>query len=414
MYNRMKRWLVLLLACASASAGVGQIAELTVEAGGFDRFETPVSICLDELTFLPDTGLVLYEWNGGDKTPVAFQVEESPQGRILSWILSGNTLAGTMRKYTIEQGRKPDFQIAIDCAKGEEALLLSSGEDKIVSYRYAAKQPPAGTDPKYCRSGFIHPLWSPSGVALTDIQPADHPHHYGMMNPWTKTTFEGKTVDFWNLQKGEGTVRFKAISSMEKGPVCGGFRVVQEHVVFESGCEKVALNEQLQVKAWNVKDPSNRKAWLWDYITTENCASDSALLLNEYRYGGLLFRGTPEWTDSTSEILTSEGKTRADADGSLARWMLCSGKTPSGECTLLMMSYPANYNHPEPVRVWPKESTYIFMNFSPTKNKDWLMLPGKDYTRRYRMVVCDGKMTARQAEQYWRDYAYPPRIQIKK
>lgn len=391
-----------------------KIVELTVSSGRFDRYETPLSIYLEDAVSVSGRNLILYEWLGKEKVAVPFQVEESPDGPKLSWILSGNTAAGKDRKFVLESGNAPSPELMIVPVKEKDELVVYSGGDKVLAYHYETQLPPEGTAYEYRRSGFIHPLWSPSGIVLTDIQPADHPHHYGIMNPWTKTTFEGKEVDFWNLGKGQGTVRFKTFSSFVRGAVFGGFQLVQEHLVFHPGYEKVALNEDLSVKVWNVKDRKKEKAWLWDYISVQNCASDSALLLNEYRYGGLLFRARPEWTNETSVILTSEGNTRKNADGSLARWMLCSGKTPQGMCTVLIMSSPSNFNHPEPIRVWPEKSKYIFMNFSPTKDRDWLLLPGTDYTRRYRIVVSEEGMTAQEAERYWRDYATPPHISIRK
>ena len=41
----------------------------------------------------------------------------------------------------------------------------------------------------------------------------------------------------------------------------------------------------------------------------------------------------------------------------------------------VMMSYPANYNHPEPLRIWPEDSNggEMFAMFAPTKTKDWLL-----------------------------------------
>src|SRR5690606_5760469 len=67
----------------------------------------------------------------------------------------------------------------------------------------------------YQRSGFIHPVRTLKGEQLTRIQPADHYHHYGIWNPWTQTVFRGDTVDFWNLRKKEGTVRFARILDHE-------------------------------------------------------------------------------------------------------------------------------------------------------------------------------------------------------
>jgi hypothetical protein len=128
----------------------------------------------------------------------------------------------------------------------------------------------------------------------------------------------------------------------------------------------------------------------------------------EYRYGGLGFRATESWRPSNSQILTSEGKTRSDADGSLAQWILAQGALGEAHGGILIMSAPKNYQHPEPVRVWPDNNEHneqVFICYSPTKFSDWLLEPGKIYTLRYRLVVYDGKITADQANKEWINFA---------
>ena len=55
-----------------------------------------------------------------------------------------------------------------------------------------------------------------------------------------------------------------------------------------------------------------------------------------------------------------------------------------------------------------------FVNFAPTKNKDWKLMPGKHYTLRYRVFSYDGEMTRERADRLWNDFAYPPKVTIKK
>ena len=63
-----------------------------------------------------------------------------------------------------------------------------------------------------------------------------------------------------------------------------------------------------------------------------------------------------------------------------------------------MLSHPENYNHPEPLRIWDKKANGgrgdVFANFAPTKDKDWILEPGKTYTLKYRLVVFNGKFDA--------------------
>ena len=83
-----------------------------------------------------------------------------------------------------------------------------------------------------------------------------------------------------------------------------------------------------------------------------------------------------------------------------------------------MMSYPGNYNHPEPLRIWPENSNKnrgdMFANFSPTKNMDWQLEPGRTYVLRYRLIVFNGEMSEENAETGWRHYATYPVVKVRK
>ncbi|MDD4590989.1 MAG: PmoA family protein, partial [Parabacteroides sp.] len=55
----------------------------------------------------------------------------------------------------------------------------------------------------------------------------------------------------------------------------------------------------------------------------------------------------------------------------------------------------------------------VFVNFAPTKNKDWELQPNKKYKLRYRIFMYDGEMTKELADRLWNDYAYPPQVIVK-
>ena len=68
-------------------------------------------------------------------------------------------------------------------------------------------------------------------------------------------------------------------------------------------------------------------------------------------------------------------------------------------------------------RVWPEDANKrgdVFFSFSPTRNKDWTLLPGRDYTLRYRLLVYDGTVTAEQAEAVWKSFAAMPQVKALK
>jgi len=80
------------------------------------------------------------------------------------------------------------------------------------------------------------------------------------------------------------------------------------------------------------------------------------------------------------------------------------------------MSSPTNYNYPEPLRIWPETMNGrgdMFANFSPTKNKNWLLEPGKTYTLKYRLIVYNGHFTKEKAESGWQYFGNSPKVAVK-
>ncbi|MBN1845896.1 MAG: PmoA family protein, partial [Sedimentisphaerales bacterium] len=298
--------------------------------------------------------------------------------------------------------------------KTEKDLSLLCKDRPVLRYRHAPMPPPPGASERYTRSAFIHPLWSPQGAVLTDIHPKDHIHHMGIWFPWTSTEFEGKHVDFWNLNEGQGTVRFVKYLGAVTGPVYGGFQSQHEHVALQTETgEKVVLQEVWDVRVYNVGGPA-AGYWLCDFRSVQKNVADSPLRLNEYRYGGFGFRGSPDWRGEKGAYLTSEGKTRKDANATRSRWCDVGGVTPSGWSGVVLMSHPDNREHPEPMRIWPGENDLVFFGFVPAQKKAWDLLPGHDYTFRYRWYVHEGKINPETAERVWTDFGRPPTVTVEK
>lgn len=388
------------------------VARVTVKAGAVDRHHSIVCT-----PFAAETGYTykLVGLENGRKVNYSPQMEDG----IMTWRLEGDLPANTERQYDLVRekirskwwGMNPGEGVSFEEKDG--GYTISPGFLKALHYRAETMDPPAGVDTAYRRGGFIHPVWTPSGKVLTQIHPKDHYHHLGIWSPWTDTEFEGKTVDFWNLAKRSGTVR--PVSSPRNrrtnGRVFGGFRQVQDYVVLGNP-DRTAMTEELEVIVYGKPDENIT----WDYNSTLQCASAAPITLNEYRYGGgFAIRGAVEWNNANSKVITSEGKTRKDADGSVARWFIIQGELKDGKGGLLVLSNPNNFNSPQPLRVWPENDQHgqVFANFSPTKNKPWPLVPGQTYAQRYRIVTFDGEMTAEEAEKRWKDYAVPAEVTLE-
>ncbi|MEI9942989.1 MAG: PmoA family protein [Chitinophagaceae bacterium] len=380
----------------------------------------PASIDLNDITFIKDSSLVLQEVTGSAVKNIPYQIMQGDR-RTIYWSVEND---GKIKKrtYQLVKGTPATFShIAADNKDG--ALTIQAGNKNLLRYVFTKDYPPAGVDSSYARSGFIHPLWTPGGQELTRIQAPDHYHHYGIWNPWTHVLFEGDTLDFWNIggRRARATVRFAKFISVTNGDVFSEFEALHEHVVLKdkqgNGPEKVALNELQTVRVYK-PEGNDGSYFLVDITSKLSCATQSPFHILAYRYAGLGWRTTGFWDNNNCEVLTSEGKTRANTDNTSARWCIVQGALPDNSYGgAVMLSYPGNYNHPEPMRIWTLNTNGrgdMFANFSPTKDIDWVLEPGKTYVLKYRFVVFTGKFDKAKAESAWQYFAAPPKVTVKK
>jgi hypothetical protein len=399
----------ILLVCIAppAMGGDDPLARIRVEAGASARMDTPVSVSLERWPQPLESGITLTEVRGEVRIPTTCQIEAGSAPR-LWWLLTGETPAGSERIFELRPGSAPS-KTAVRAVLDERALHVDLKGRRMLSYQHAVMPPPEGVDALYARSAFIHPLCSPAGATLTRIHPEDHYHHVGFWSPFTKTRFEGRSVDFWNLGKGQGTVRFAKVLSRIDGPVYGGFRALHEHVDLSAPDEpRTALNEIWDIRVFGA---GGREAgwWLMDFTITLSCASSSPLLIETCRYGGFGFRARESWKEG--DYLTSEGKRREDGHATRARWCQVFGPTEKGDAGILFMSHPHNREHPEPMRIW-SHTKDIYFNFCPIQKKEWLLEPGRDHVLRYRLHLYDGSLTVKESERIWQDFANPPGTEL--
>lgn len=411
--------LILILAFLQFSCTNDKLLTFTVNGGEQDCLESSVSVDLSLGGIDNYNDIELFEETGAGERKIPFQVGRTGQKLLLWFTVEGELLARQKRSYFIRASSQAE-----DTASNSMRIVETSDEYQmldrnrpVLNYRKTEMMPPEGVDPLYKRSGYIHPLWSPGGEILTRIQPPDHFHHYGIWNPWTKTHIKGREIDYWNLARGHGTVRFAGLYFLEEGPVFSKLGIKQEHVDFGSGSpERVNMEEALHCTYWGTHRSETRYI-LDKAMSYRNILADT-ILFDAYRYGGGIgFRATNKWKAENCTVLTSEGKTRIDADGTKARWCIVEGESSvdGGRSGILFMSHPTNREHPEPMRVWPLDVNggELFFEFCPIRHTEWEILPDKEYSLHYRMVVFDGRLSAEEAEMYWNGFAYPPEVEVE-
>ncbi|MCC5927337.1 MAG: PmoA family protein [Bacteroidetes bacterium] len=380
-----------------------------VDAGAFDRTNTiihfPLPISLESGSY------VLTDETG---TESLLQVDAENTG----WFVLPSLKAGTNTVFTVKTVSQAQNQSSVANSSAQQAVSIlkndvtiefRTSQGSVLRYFHGENSPPQELDERYKRGGYIHPIFSPDGFELTNhLNAQQHPHHAGIWSAWTNTVFEGNTPDFWNVHRNSGRVDIDTMLHYWEGPVMGGL-VSRHHFVDLTGEEsKIALNEMWEVRVFDI--PRTDKAYhIFDITVTQTTNTGSPLILPEYRYGGIGFRGHKDWDDPfMSEFLTSEGLGR-DGNAQRARWVHMGGYIDDHLAGFAIMAHPSNYRFPQPARIHPSEP---FFNFAPTQMGEMSIQPGRPYVTRFRIITSDGEPDAALMDRLWSDYAYPPGISV--
>lgn len=385
----------VLTACAQPAAYT-----LHVEAGDYDRRHTITSFVL------PD-GLdgAAFRLREDDGALVPLQVDPDRT----AWFVLDRLDAGQTKTYHLEPASAPSTGgVAVQQDQG--TVRFSLDDQPVVQY-HARKStlPRSDIDPIYHRSGYLHPVYTPAGRVVTDDYPPNHVHHHGIWAAWTKTVFQGRTPDFWNMGDSTGTVEVEALDRTWEGPVHSGLRARHRYVDLTASEPVTALHEQWELRVYRVSS-ADRPVHLFDLALTQTTATDSALALPQYRYGGVGFRGRGEWNGPGNTVfLTSEGKNRSNGHATRARWCHIGGVVEGESVGIAVLGHPDNFEAPQPMRIHPTEP---FFNYAPSQAGDWSIDPGAPYVTRYRFVVYDGLPDPDDLDRLWNDYAHPPVVHV--
>jgi hypothetical protein len=391
----MKAAFLSLLAALSVVAA--EVKTVTVSAGDYDRKNTVITFKTD----IPsDRGA---ELSSGSKR---FPLQPNGDGTA-SFIL---TELAKGKEMTLRLGPSVRATKRLEAQRDKTKVKLGGKDEAWLEYQAEPSDlPRANIKPVFQRGAYLHPIRTLSGKVITDDYPPNHIHHHGIWWAWTKTEFDGRAPDFWNMGEGKAKVDFVAVDRTWGGPVHCGFVSRHQFTDLASGSPVAALNETWEVRVYN--NPG-KDIWMFDLTSTQECASDKPLKLPEYHYGGLGFRGHWDWNGKTNvNFLTSEGITdRVKGHATRAKWCDISGLREGKPAGIAILCHPENFRAPQHMRLHPSEP---FFCYAPQQGGDMEITPGKKYISRYRFVVHDGAPKKDVIEQLWNDYAHPPAVKAE-
>lgn len=395
----IKRLVFLLALCPILI--VGNEYQLSINSGEIERKETIVNF---DWPHAEDSHSGLYANEDGT---ILVRVRKGQASFILNYLEPNKVLKVKVSKLDPKKSI-PGVEAKQDQGK---IKFIQKGKLNPLEYFVEAQFPRDGIDKLYLRSGYLHPIRTPSGIVVSDDYPEKaHTHHHGIWFPWTKTKFEGREPDFWNMGNGKGRVEHTKLLSHWSGPVHAGLSAKHVFVDMIAQPEKKVLEEEWNVKFYAVGADQN-KYHSFDLVSEQTNITNSKFTLPQYRYGGLGFRGLGEWDgEENCYFLTSNGETdRIKAHTTRANWCHIGGKSDNKWVGIAILGHPDNFRSPQPMRVHPTEP---FFNFAPSQAGDWDIKPGETYVSKYRFIVSDGKPDSKFIDRLWLDYSNPPQVEV--
>jgi hypothetical protein len=368
-----------------------------VEAGAADRHAAIVSFAFKDAR--PSTQYALRD---GDAW-IPLQVDADRR----AWFVLPDLKAGASRTYPVAEAPHVQRAGVTATRTGDDvafALAAAAGARPILQYvGGAGVLPSPDVKPIFKRGGYLHPVRTPSGRIVTDDYPADHRHHHGIWFAWTKTTFQGREPDFWNMGDGKARVEVEALNEVWSGPVHAGLQAQHRYVDLTSGSPISVLGERWTTRVF-AGSGGRQPYHVFDVEVAQSIVTADPLLLPEYHYGGIGVRGAASFVKLV-QFLTSEGKDRAAGDGTESRWAAISGGVDGQRVSLAILAHPSNFRAPERMRIHPTDP---YLCYAPSRSGPWAIGKGATHVARYRFVSFDGAPDAAQLWRLWLDYAQPP------
>ena len=271
------------------------------------------------------------------------------------------------------------------------AITIKQGKQTVVVYNKVSPAAPEGVDPVYERSGLLHPVKTPDGFTVTEMFPRDHLHQHGIFSAWVRTTYDGETIDFWNLAARTGRVLHDRVVSITKNDARVGFEVELIHRI-ESTPPIDVLRERWKITA-NATDGSYHS---FDLETTQAAITEKPLLINEYHYGGIALRGPTSWlsqkrnenqpAEKVSVFLNDLGSNREKGNHEHAKWVALSGPNGSKTACVAVLSHADNFRSPQAARLHPNKPYFCF---APCFDGEFTIDRQHPYKARFRYFVTD-------------------------
>jgi len=297
---------------------------------------------------------------------------------------------------------KPTLQII----ETDAHLTVKNADKTVLVYNKQSPPAPPGVDPVYERSGFLHPVNTPSGKSVTEAFPKDHLHQHGIFSAWVNTSYGDRSIDFWNLAGRTGRVLHERVVRLSQGDGTVGFEIDLLHRAQEPAVD--ILRERWRITVYQTAGDF----YCFDLESLQEAVTDTPLIVNQYHYGGMALRGISKWLTTNdrekdnkagrdrepSSFLNSSGQDRIAGNHTPTKWVALTGMIDQQSVCIAVLSDPKNFRAPQPARLHASKPYFCF---SPCVNSAFEISRSNPLRAKYRYLVTDAPSNSDWIDSQW-------------
>ena len=266
-------------------------------------------------------------------------------------------------------------------------LELTDGGQPVYVYNFGMVT--SNVKDAVARSCYIHPVYAPNGVQISDDFNPDHPHHRGISWMWPDVTVDGRKGDVW-MVKGfrQRFVSWKARET--SGPTA---KLAVENGWFDG--EKKFVKEDVEVVTHGVEhSPSGGMQRQLDFTLRFEALDKPVEIVGTSEgnkgFGGFCFRLAPRDGGSKKTIIrTDKGISAKDEVLGKHPWAEVAGSFRGKQAWGRIDDMEGNPGFPH--NGWLLRHGFGFMNVSYPGRTPITLEPGKPLELKYRVTLGAGE-----------------------
>jgi hypothetical protein len=266
---------------------------------------------------------------------------------------------------------------------GQTGLELSENGKRIFVYNYGMILAP-GFPESMRRSSYLHPVFAPNGVVLTDDFNRDHPHHRGISWMWPEVSVDGKKGDIWTVKNFQQRfVRWKARETGESQA-----RLDVQNGWFDG--DRRFVKEDVSIVAHTVSGDRRVLDFVLSFEALGKPVEVAGTPEGKKGFGGFCFRFAPRDGGAAKTVISTErGVEKKDAVLAPHPWAEITGTFGGKAAGGRIEDDPSNPSYPK--NGWLLRHGFGFLNVSYPGIQPIKLESGKPLVLKYRVILSSEK-----------------------